>query len=334
MSGFEDFSRTGRWNDELARLLYESVRTVATSRNFPKPAGFRSWADKDAVYETAHEFLYGSGGERRIKALLVSATSQASFERLLDTYVQNFLRDQARRTDIGKLVRRINEVAEADGSFQVAAANPRRWRLAGGPTEPSIAPASVLSAALKDVGVVVPAWSSETRDAPAADQASFVRMIHAVLAAADGSVSAADIAHAVAERLDVRRVLPEQPLDRLLETGWEPSDLDASPDTEVEDRDVAVQIFDRLDDTERILYANQGLTVRQLGDLLGMSKSRAATMQRALHAKFTALLTAYDDARGALRHLDQLCSDWFRDWTSEHGPTSQGLTSTDSRTEG
>lgn len=334
MSAFDDFSRTGQWNDELARLLYESVRSVATSRNFPKPAGFRSWADDDAVYETAHEFLYGPGGERRITALLVSATSQASFERLLDTYVQNFLRDQARRTDIGKLVRRINEVAEAEASFEVAAANPRRWHLAGSPTEPSAAPASVLSAALKVVRVVVPAWSSETRDAPAADRASFVSMIHAILSAADGSVSAADIAHAIAERLDIRRVLPEEALDPMLEIGLEPPDPNASPDTEVEDRDVAVHIFDRLDDTERIVYANQGSTVRQLGDLLGMSKSRAATIQTALHAKFAALLTAYDDARGALRHLDQLCSDWFRDWTDELGPTSHGLTSTDSSTEG
>lgn len=333
MSAFDDFSRTGQWNDELARLLYKSVRSVAISRNFPKPAGFGSWTD-DAVYETAHEFLYGPGGERRITALLVSATNRESFERLLDTYVQNFLRDIARRTDIGKLVRRINEVAEADASFQVAAANPRRWCLAGGPTDPSIAPASILSAALKDVKVVVPAWSSEVRDAPAADRASFVSMIQAVLSAADGSVSAADIAHAVAERLDIRRVLPQEPLDPMLEIGWEPPDPDASPDTDVEDRDLAVQIFDRLDDNERILYANQGSTVRQLGDLLGMSKSRAATMQTALHAKFAALLTAYDDVRGALRHLDQLCSDWFRDWTDEVVPSSQGLTSTDSRTEG
>lgn len=334
MSAFDDFSRTGQWNDELARLLYEAVRSVATSRNFPTPAEYRSWADDDAVYETAHEFLYGPGGERRVTALLVSATSQASFERLLDTYVQNFLRDQARRTDIGKLVRRINEVAEAEASFEVAAANPRRWRLAGGPIDPSTAPVSALSAALKDVKVVVPAWSSETRDAPAADRASFVGMIHAVLSAADGSVSAADIAHAVAERLDVRRVLPEEALDPMLEIGLEPPDPNAAPDTEVENRDVAVQIFDRLDDNERILHANQGSTVRELGDLLGMSKSRAATMRTALHAKFARLLTAYDDARGALRHLDQLCSDWFRDWTNELRPTSQELTSNDSRTEG
>jgi hypothetical protein len=180
----------------------------------------------------------------------------------------------------------------------------------------------------------VPAWSSETRDAPAADRASFVGMIHAVLSAADGSVSAADIAHAVAERLDVRRVLPQEALDPMLEIGLEPPDPNAAPDTEVEDRDIAVQIFDRLDDNERILHANQGSTVRELGDLLGMSKSRAATMRTALHAKFARLLAAYDDARGALHHLDQLCSDWFRDWTNGLGPTSQELTSTDSRTEG
>lgn len=328
MSAFDDFASSGQWSEELVRLLYATVSTVGKSRNFPPPAGCRSWAEDDAVQETAHEFLYGPGGQQRVTSLLITATGQESFERLLDTYVHNYLRDQARRTDIGKLVRRINDVAEDDPSLQVAATNPRRWCLTDGPSGPSTASTTVLLAAVKDVTVLVPAWTSETRDAPVADRASFLSMIHALLSVADGSLAAVDIAHAIAAHLDVRRTLPEAPLDPMLELGLEPADTAALPDATVADSDIAAKIFDSLSDAERILHAYQGSTVRELGRHLSVSKSRAATLQQALAKKLVTLLTGYDEPQGPLRHLDRLCSDWVREWTNDGVPTSQELTGT------
>jgi hypothetical protein len=120
----------------------------------------------------------------------------------------------------------------------------------------------------------------------------------------------------------------------MLELGFEPPDIAASPDTAVADRDVAVGIFDGLDDDERILHAYQGSPVRELGPLLGVSKSRAATLQQALRKKLATLLTGYDEPEAPLRQLDQLCSDWVHDWTYDAVPTSQELTGADSKTEG
>ena len=66
-------------------------------------------------------------------------------------------------------------------------------------------PDTHLAAAVVSTQVTIPAWSSERRFAPLADRETFIRLLRAVLAAADGSLTAADMAQALATRLDHRR---------------------------------------------------------------------------------------------------------------------------------
>lgn len=333
VSIFEDFARTGELTDELVELLYRTVRVVGSTRLFPAPDG-RSWSDDDAVWETAHDFLYTAEGKSRMVALLVSATDQRSFERLLDRSVRNFLRDHARKTDVGKLVRRVNEVAATDETLEVAGTEPRRWCLKGGPSEPSAATAGALAASINGVAVVVPPWSSETRDAPVADRASILAMIHAMLKISDGSLSAPDIAHAVTTRLDTRRTMPTMSLDEAMDLGFEPADVDLSPDAAVLARTAAVAVLYDLDDEERILVANPDATVRKLSELLGVSKSQAAKLRIRVESRLAHAVSARDDAEAILKALDGLCSDWYLLWTGSAVPTSDGLSDTETGMEG
>src|SRR5262245_47045093 len=92
-----------------AALLYQLVHAVAVSRNFPPPPGYEQW-DKSAVTETAHDFLDGPRGTRRIMDIALRSVDDRSFERMMETAVLNYLRDLARRTDFGRLVVRVKEV--------------------------------------------------------------------------------------------------------------------------------------------------------------------------------------------------------------------------------
>lgn len=332
MSAYEDFAR-GEFTDELVALLYRTVRVIGSTRLFPAPEG-RSWSDDDVVWETAHDFLFSAEGKSRMSALLLRATDQRSFERLLDKSVQNFLRDQSRRTDVGKLVRRVNEVAATDDKLQVAGTEPRRWCLKGGPSEASSATPGALAASLHEVDVIVPPWSSETRDAPVADRASILALIHAMLGVAAGSVSAPDIAHAIATRVDTRRTLPTVSLDEALDLGFEAVDDELLPDAAAVARASAVAVASGLGDVERIVIANRDVSVRKLGELLGVSKSQAAKVRRSVDARLADSVSGRDDAGAILVALDGLCSEWYLQWTADAVPTSDDLSETETETEG
>jgi len=330
---YQEFARTGELSDDLAELLYRTVRVIGTSRNFPAPGG-RTWADNEAVWETAHDFLYTAEGKSRIAAVFVAATDQRSFERVLDKAVHNFLRGQARKTDIGKLVLRLNEVAAADPTLEVAGTEPRRWCLKGGPSSPGAATSSAFAAALSGVEVVVPAWSSETRDAPVADRPSVLAMIHALLEVAGGSLSAVDMAHAITTRLDTRRVLPTTSLEEVMELGIEPADDGLRPDEAAAVTASALAVMSTMDDVERVVTANRDATVRKLGEILGVSKSKAAKVRAALEEKLTESLLGQDEPEVILGLLDLLCSHWCREWTSGSVPTSRNVVSAKTETGG
>ena len=169
-----------------AALLYQFVYAVAVARNFPPPPGFQQW-DESAVTETAHDFLDGERGRRRMTDIALRSVDEPSFERILETAVLNFLRDISRRTDMGRLVVRVKDVLSEDPAFRSVAQD--RWALADGPAEPSTQPEPVLSASIAGAEVSIPQWNSARRAAPVADRASLVRLLLTVLTAAQGSLT-------------------------------------------------------------------------------------------------------------------------------------------------
>jgi hypothetical protein len=250
---------TGRIGERGALLLYRTVAAVAVGRNFPPPPGSASW-DTTAVTESAHDFLNGERGIKRITDIAIRSTDDSGFERLLEAAVVNFLREVSRRTDMGKLILRVSDVLRTEDAFRPVRSRPPRWALAGQGSQPAGAPTSALVAALADVEVVVPAWSSARRDAPLADRASFTRLLVAALGAAGGSLSAADLAHVVATRLEHRRTALSVELD-VLEHLAERAPA-GDPAVRAVSRLRARQVFDDLDDRERILLVHPDAAVR------------------------------------------------------------------------
>ena len=101
--------QSGTAGDEFTALLQRTIRAVGVARNFPPPEGHGQW-DVDAVGSAAAEFMSDSQTPRRLTDLAVHCATDHAVRARLQGTVRNFLADLGRRTPIGKLVVRINDV--------------------------------------------------------------------------------------------------------------------------------------------------------------------------------------------------------------------------------
>lgn len=320
MTPREEILATHKLGSAGAELLYKTVWVVAVGRGFPPPAGSRVWDDV-AVRETAHDFVQAERGPRRLLDVSLRSVDDRSFERLLEAAVLNHLRDVARRTDFGKLILRVKEILKDENEFRSIPGQPERWTLAAGSAEPSGTSPADMASATFGVEVVVPKWSSERRDPPLADRPSFVRLMVSVLVAAAGSVTATDIAHAITSRLDHRRTALATSLD-IRERISEPAQRWADPARQTIAELHAMDIFDNLDDTERIVLPFLDKNVRDLGKLIGCGKSQAALVKQRLIARLQHELADDDYAEESATFLKDLCESWIAHRTGTGDATS------------
>lgn len=292
-----------------AELLYKTVWLVAVGNHFPPPDGSIGW-HKTAVTETAHDFMNDVRGPKRLLDIAIRSVDERSFERLLEAAVLNFLRDVARGTDLGKLILRVKEILRDVNTFEAVPGPPERWTLTGGPIAASAAGPDDLAAATVGVQVVVPKWTSERRDAPLADRASFVRLMTSVLTAAAGSLTAADIARALTARLDHRRTTHATPLD-ILERVSEPGLTRGDPATYTAAELHAVDIFNSLSDRERIVVTTLDRNVRDLALLIDAGKTQAALIRQRLVDRLRDELADDDHPDNIATILCELCGDWL-----------------------
>lgn len=322
MTPREELLRTGRLGEAGAMLLYETVRLVAIAHRFPPPEGHSSWDEAD-LQAVAHNFLQGDRGPRRLLDVATRSVDDRSFERILEAAVRNFFRDQARGTEFGKLIVRVKSVLRDEPEFvELPQRGESRWTLPQSGSEPSGASPAELAAATRNIQVVVPSWSSATRDAPLADLDSFTRLIRAVLVAAAGSLTAVDLAHALASRIDHRRTPLTVELDSATHYP-EPASVESDPASRAVSVARATEIFDGLSDRERIIVATIDENVRDLGALIGTGKSQAAHLRQRLIDRMADELIDDDEPEETVSALATLCDDWFGDWTASADATSE-----------
>ena len=271
--------------------------------------------------EVAHDFLQGERGSKRLLDVTLRSTDDASFARLLEAAVLNFLRDLARGTDMGKLIVRVKEILRDEKDFEVVSGSPERWTLAGGTHAISGASASDLASATVGVDIAVPKWTSTKRDAPLADRGSFVRLMTSVLSAAAGSLTATDLAHALTARLDHRRTAYTVELDiqeQVSEPGW----LEGDPATRTAAQLRAIEIFDSLSDRERIIVPTLDTNVRDLASLINAGKTQAAHLRQRLLDRLRTELADDDQPDSTATVLCELCERWIERRTAGEGATS------------
>lgn len=294
--------QAGTADAEFVALLRRTIRAVGISRNFPPPEGHHMW-DADAVHSTAAEFMADTQTPRRLVDLALHCGTDDALRARLQGAVRNFLADLGRRTPIGKLVLRINEVLVREPGFVRVDG---RWARQGGPTAAGHDDPEALSRAILGHEVVLPAWGHDARrSAPVADRATVVALCTALLDAAGGSLAPRSLAQAIGHRLGIGQA----PVALEVNALDQPAGVDRTG-SEALRLLRATEVLAELNDGERLAVAYPEYTVRQLAPMLGVSASKAHLVRQRAIAVLAEELLDDDDGEAVALLVIELARAW------------------------
>jgi hypothetical protein len=300
--------QAGEAGPRFAAELLRTIRAVAVARNFPPPDGHTAW-DADAVRTVASEFLTDPQTPRRLADLAVHCASDAALRARLQGAVRNFLADLGRRTPIGKLVVRINDVLRSEPGFVRVGG---RWARETGRRDPGSDDPDALSRAIASHEVVVPAWGNAAqRSAPVADRRTIVSLCAALLDAAGGALTPRALARAIGTRVGLGQAplsLDVAALDGAAAQG--PALGGDSTAAEALRMRRAGEVLAELNDRERAAIAYPELAVRQLAPLLGVSASQSHVIRGRAVETIRAELVDDDDAERVALLVMELARRW------------------------
>lgn len=307
MSAREEL-RHGQLGDDFAALLYRCARVAGRAHNFPPPEGHSSWTAQAAI-ETGHEFLRSANIKRRLVEIAIQADDDEQLARILTQALVNFLREQARRTAQGRLIRRLRDVLLADDRFTVV---PNGVPGAGNvmladadTTEPFGGRESDLTSAAFDVKeVTIVRWRPEApRESPVADRESLLKVAEAVLSAADASLRWADLAAVIGTRfgVDPRGVPATAAVDDLDGGGLLGSRQGVgsgpvAPGEELLQQATVRAVLDQLTSRERMVLAWLASPVRTIADRTGLAVSTAGLLKQRVSDRLRTMLADEPDA--------------------------------------
>lgn len=299
--------QAGEAGEEFVALLRRTIRAVGVSRNFPPPEGHRMW-DADAVHSTAAEFMADGQTPRRLTDLAVHCGSDQALRARLQGAVRNFLADLGRRTPLGKLVLRVNDVLGKEPAFRRVDG---RWSRAGGPVDAGNDDHDLLAKAIQGHDIVLPKWGHDARrEAPVADRATIVALCGALLDAAGGSLTPRSLARAIGHRLGIGQA----------PVALEVNALDVPPAGEAGgDRTGsealrlirATEVLAMLNDAERMAVAYPEYTVRELAPLLGASASKAHLIRQRAVEVIRVEVVDDEDGEGVALLVMELARVWL-----------------------
>jgi len=312
-----DELRTKELDGAFLGLLQRTIRAVAVARGFPAPEGRRGW-DETSVSIAVAEFLADAKTPRRLTDLVTHCRTDDGLKRRLQATVQNFLADNGRRTPVGRLVRRFNEVLSTNGNFERRS---RCWARPEMAAEPAAVDLDVLVAAAAAVEVTVPtAWATGSRQSPDVDADSVVRLTAALLDAAGGPLTTSVLAQVAALRLGIGGA----PLSIEAAAFDPPERYTMSPDTTgaAALRDIrAAEVFSLLNDAERVSIGLPELPVARLGPILGISGSSAAMVRKRAIAILKDELDEEEDGQSVADAVLELARTWTEFWMPLNAPT-------------
>lgn len=309
VSVLEEFRRTGRVGDELARLAYRTIRAVARTHNFPHPANMH-WGREDAGWDAVSRFFTDADGEARLIKLCNGAENDAHLYSLLETTVLRWLQTLGRQTERGRLIRALTRVLDDEGVHFTEVAPGKFWALTDGPTEPTTVDLDDLVDAAGTVHVdIIPARPDAKKRSPWASREQQVEVLRAVLEAAGGAVHINDIAQVIVNRIGLREKPHEQSVDD--PSAAEPGLTDERL-AEVAASDRIRDVFEQLNERERAALAYYDAPVREAAEMTGIPRSSLqdakARLEDTLYRELD--LDDYDAVRGLRRMcLEQTRTD-------------------------
>ncbi|MFI8631273.1 hypothetical protein ACIGEP_01585 [Microbacterium sp. NPDC077663] len=242
MSPFAELSGPDGIGRGTVSLLIRLVGQIGRTSSFPPPLGHPRWSDQ-AVIDYVGSILSTSRGRGMVINCAVTATSDASLERLLLVSIRRFLIDEAKATPVGRLRRRLRTLLAKDSRFVSAdrlLAGEEGWSVPGngdavwdgGVAELTRLTSSVQVAAIDRLNTAGPT--------PAAARHSLVTMSYEAVTRAVGAIRAQLLARFLHERFQLDAAGPPSRAD----TASNLPVLSVDPDDEVEV--LARRIYDDL----------------------------------------------------------------------------------------
>ena len=313
-----DELRGGSIGEEFVSLLRKTIRAVAITRNFPPPDDLTRW-DSEAVGRIVSEFVADPQTPRRLMDLATTCSSDQALKARLEGTVRNFLADLGRRTPIGKLVVRVNDVLGKRDQFVRADG---RWALVDGPAGPGLANLDRLAKAIRPHEIMMPKWGHDARrEAPVADAETIASLCKVLIEAAGGSLTSRMMASAIGVRLGLGQA-PVSLDASSLDGAWSPvsSTVDATADEALREAR-AKEVLALLNDRERLALAWLECPVRELAPLLGVGPSQAHVIRKGATELLRAELVDDSDGEAIAAHVLELARMWTEQWTDSGVPT-------------
>lgn len=297
MNAFEELSLGGELGPEGYGLFISRARRAVRSRGYPPPGGASRWTEEHLV-ELVHDIFVSKGP--KLTLALLEAVDLDSLERLVTVIVQNFLVDQAKLSEIGKLRSRLTGLLTSDDLFVEVGSN--RWGLTDGPQEPSGVSLSALARAACAVrGVRLQTPLNTSGPTSRANAEALCAVAAAVLGTARGAVGAQDLTRAVAARFDLLPA-PVTPFDGVEDRMVGDTDVGSSETTPV-DRVIAEQLLASLTAVEReaVGFLADGASATALASRLGCGRRQAAAVIERVREKVR-LATPHDEDLLGIMH--------------------------------
>lgn len=203
MSAFDEIGRRAdAGGPETIRLLRQLGAQVTRASSFPPPSGHATWSAAAVDDLLADMFSQENRSKVFVLACYTQATDQASLERLILQSIRNFLIDQAKGTERGKLRRRLDNLLSKDSRFirPPVLKGIRAWALLNRLFGLWQGDLDALHAAAARVrGYQILRWNSAGKT-PRQTVIALTAVCHGVIDHADGSVRDEDLAKVVERR--------------------------------------------------------------------------------------------------------------------------------------
>lgn len=300
--------RAIRSGDAAAFVAVVEKLATSVSDRLPKPDG-TAWTLED-VDDLTSEFYASPAYEHSI----LNAHDDESLRKLVYTGLANLVRAELRRTDRGRLHRRLREVISSEDYVE----RPTKfWRRRDDPPSVRAVAASDLLEAAWQVEVEVVKWRPDAkRHSPVAEKSSLLALLDAVYDQAGGAVHIDTLVEVIGQRLGVGPVAAIESLDIAddrFTADWEsdPAEQVCEQYSELGAADTASVLWDQLSPRERQLVPHLSSSARQAATAIGGGKSAVNDAMNRLKSKFRTVLrdSGEDDQLMVLSKLVALSSE-------------------------
>lgn len=315
MSAFDEIGRRGdAGGPETIALLRQLGAQVTRTSPFPPPQGYGSWSHEAVDDLLADMFAKDSKrGQVFVLGCYLQATDQASLERIVLTAIRNFLVDQAKGTERGKLRRRLENLLADDSRFVrphdvtsilAWALLHRAMSLWQGDLE------ELHKAAARVRGYQILSWNTAGRT-PRRTVIALTSVCHGVIDHADGSVRDEDLAKVVERRFALLAppVFVEMPdgsanaaAAALVSAG-----NDSGGDLGVQER--AEQLWAALSTEERELLPVLGQSLEERRAATGLGRAATQALSDALADRLRMATIDDEDREAIVLRLSAIASD-------------------------